>query len=177
MADPQTFHDAFLFGLHDAYDAERQIARTLASFTRAARRYEVHSALASRLDEARLHVARLERVFRLLDEPARGAHCEPVAAILEEGMDVLGEAADDEAIDGRLIAVVRRAGHHQSVSYATLVAWAAAMRLPEVSRLLRLMLEDEKGADQELALAGPASGLEDTRPFTPVAVAPKTTHR
>jgi ferritin-like metal-binding protein YciE len=44
--------------------------------------------------ETRDHVARLEDVFGLLDEKARGKRCEGVAGILEEGKAILEDAFD-----------------------------------------------------------------------------------
>jgi len=152
MAEPQTFHEAYLFGLRDSYDAEQRFARALPVLAEAARSRELRRALASRLEATRVHVARLAWALCLLDEDGRGGRCEPVAAILEKGMDNPADELDDAAIDAALIDTTRRVGHYQSVSYATLGAWAAAMRHLDVSRLLRMILDEEKSADRELSL-------------------------
>ena len=150
MADPETFRDAFLYGLRDTFDAERQFCRALPTLVDAAWSPELQSAFDSCLEDARMHIARLERVFGLLGEDARATHCERVAGILEEGMAMLGEEFASDAMDAWLIACVRRVQDYQLASYRTLVPWGAAMRHPDVARLLRQTLEEEKGASDEL---------------------------
>jgi ferritin-like metal-binding protein YciE len=149
MTAPQTFHDAFLFGLRDTYDAERQVARALPTLTTMARSMGVQGAFEALLGETRAHIGRLDRVFELLGQKARGTHCDRVAGILDEGL-LMPAGEFDDTIDARLIASARRVAHDQMTSYATLLAWAAAMRHVQVSRLLRLTLDEEKDADQKL---------------------------
>ena len=112
---------------------------------------ELRRAFESHLLETRDHVARLEDVFGLLDEKARGKRCEGVAGILEEGKAILEDAFDDATMDACLIASAQRVEHYEMAAYGTLVAWAEAMGHDRVTGLLRQTLDDEVGADRKLS--------------------------
>jgi ferritin-like metal-binding protein YciE len=105
----------------------------------------------SHLDETREHVTRLEQVFWLLDEPARGKHCHGMAAILDECMSLLADELDDDAMDEHLMSSVQRVEQYEKAAYTTLVAWADRMRHSEVADLLRLTLDEETCADEALS--------------------------
>jgi ferritin-like metal-binding protein YciE len=151
MADVLNFHDAFIDGLRDTYDAERQIARALPMLAEACKSLAVRNAVQSHLDETGRHIDRLEQIFRLLGESARGAHCQAVAAIFEECISMLAEEPGDEAMDAHLIASMQRIEQYEIAAYTTLVAWADGMHLSDVSGLLRLTLAEETAADQALS--------------------------
>jgi len=90
MAESGTLHDAFLDELRDSYDAEKQLTKALPKLAKAATSPELRQAFESHLEETRGHVERLEQVFELLDEKAKGKHCDGIAGIIEEGGSVMG---------------------------------------------------------------------------------------
>ena len=151
MADVLNFHEAFIDGLRDTYDAERQLSRALPMLAESATSPVLRSVIESHLEETREHVTRLEQVFWLLDEPARGKHCQNVAAILDECMSILAADLDDHATDEHLMACMQRVEQYEKAAYTTLVAWADRMRHSDVAGLLRLTLEDEMHADETLS--------------------------
>jgi ferritin-like metal-binding protein YciE len=150
MAHPGTFHDAFLDELKDSYDAEKQLTKALPKLAKAATSAELRDAFESHLEETRGHVERLEQVFELLEEKARGKHCDGIAGIIEEGSSVMGEGFDETTMDACLIASGQRAEHYEIAAYGTLVAWAKTMGHDEVAVLLEETLNEEKAADEKL---------------------------
>jgi ferritin-like metal-binding protein YciE len=150
MAKSGTLHDAFIDELRDTYDAERQIVKALPKMIKATSSDELRTAFESHLEETRAQVERLEQVFELLDEKARGKHCEGMAGIIEEGKTMMGEEFDDTTMDAVLIASAQRVEHYEMAAYGTLVAWARDMGHNDAAELLEQTLEEEKATDEKL---------------------------
>ena len=150
MAESGTLHDAFLDELKDAYDAEKQLTKALPKMAKAATSAELRAAFESHLEETRGQIDRLERVFAVLGEKAKGKHCDGIAGIIEEGNAVMGEDFDEVTMDACLIAGGQRAEHYEMAAYGTLIAWANALGHAEVADLLEETLNEEKAADEKL---------------------------
>ena len=150
MAEVGTLHDAFLDELKDAYDAEKQLTKALPKLAKAATSGQLRAAFESHLEETREHVARIEQAFELLDEKAKGKHCDGIAGIIEEGSSVMAEDFDAATMDACLVASGQRAEHYEMAAYGTLVAWARALGHAEVATLLEQTLNEEKAADAKL---------------------------
>ena len=151
MAEPGTFHDAFIDELRDTYDAEKQLTKALAKLAKAATAAPLREAFESHLEETRGQIERLEQVFESLDEKVRGKHCDGIAGIIEEGKSIMGEDFDDATMDACLIAAGQRAEHYEMAAYGTLVAWARAMGHDDAADLLQENLDEEKAADEKLS--------------------------
>jgi ferritin-like metal-binding protein YciE len=151
MAEPGTLHDAFIDELRDAYDAEKQLTKTLPKMARAASSPDLRAAFEHHLEETRGQIERLEQVFDSLDEKVRGKHCDGIAGIIEEGNNVMQEDFDEATMDACLIAGGQRAEHYEMAAYGTLVAWAQAMGHTEAAMLLQENLDQEKAADEKLS--------------------------
>jgi ferritin-like metal-binding protein YciE len=150
MGAASTLHDAFIDELRDAYDAEKQLTKTLPKLAKAASLSELRSVFEKHLEETRGHVTRLEQVFESIDEPARSKHCEGIAGIVEEGKSIMAEDFEGTTLDACLVAAGQRAEHYEMAAYGTLVAWARAMGHVEAADLLQQTLEEEKAADKRL---------------------------
>jgi ferritin-like metal-binding protein YciE len=157
MPTTKNLHDLFLDELRDAYSGEKQLTKALPKLAKGASSDDLRDALTSHLEETHGQIARLEKIFGKLGEKARGKHCAGLAGIIEEGADVLEEDAEPFAMDAAIIASGQRAEHYEMAAYGSLIAWADALGLPQVSQLLQQTLDEEKAADEkltELAEAG-----------------------
>lgn len=150
MTQPGTLHDAFIDELRDTYDMEKQLTKALPKLAKTATSDELRTAFEGHLEETRLHVQRLEDVFKALGEKPRGKHCAGIAGIIKEGGSMIEEGFSEEAMDAVLIAAGQRAEHYEMAAYGTLIAWAKAMGHDETIDLLQQNLDDEKAADQKL---------------------------
>ena len=150
MAETGTLHDAFVDELKDCYDAEKQLIKALPKMARAATSPDLRAAFESHLEETRGQLGRLEQVFELLDEKAKGKHCDGIAGIIEEGSSAMGEDFDEATMDACLIAAGQRAEHYEMAAYGTLVAWARALGHADAAQLLEQTLSEEKAADEKL---------------------------
>ena len=86
--------DIFLMTLKDMYHGEKQIAKALPKMAKHAESRQLKEALNHHLDETKGQLARLERVFQLMDKPVRGETCEAVKGLLEEGEELMEKAAN-----------------------------------------------------------------------------------
>jgi ferritin-like metal-binding protein YciE len=151
MADAGTLHDAFIDELRDSYDGEKQLTKALAKLAKAATSPQLREAFEAHLEETQGQIERLEQVFELLEEKARGKHCDGIAGIVEEGKSIMQEDFDETTMDACLIAAGQRAEHYEMAAYGTLVAWANAMGHTEAAKLLQQTLDEEKAADKKLS--------------------------
>jgi len=151
MAEAGTLHDAFLDELRDSYDAEKQLTKALPKLAKAASNPKLRQAFEDHLEETRGQIERLEQVFELLGEKARGKHCDGIAGIIDEGKSVMEEDFDETTMDACLIASGQRAEHYEMAAYGTLVAWAEAMGHDDAAKLLQETLDEEKAADAKLS--------------------------
>jgi len=151
MAEMNTLRDSLVDEIKDLFNAEKQLTKALPKLAKNATNPELRAALESHLGETQEQIARLEQVFELLDEAARGKHCAGMAGIIEEGNDMLEEDADDAVMDACIIAAGQRAEHYEMAAYGTCIAWAKVLGLDEVAVLLETSLSEEKAADEKLS--------------------------
>jgi ferritin-like metal-binding protein YciE len=151
MAEMNTLRDSLVDEIKDLFNAEKQLTKALPKLAKNATNPKLRAALESHLIETQEQIARLEQIFELLDETARGKHCAGMAGIIEEGNDMLEEEAEDAVKDACIIAAGQRAEHYEMAAYGTSIAWAKALGLDEVAMLLQATLDEEKAADEKLS--------------------------
>jgi ferritin-like metal-binding protein YciE len=102
-------------------------------------------------------VERLEKIFDLIDKPARGKTCDAILGILDEGKEIMSEYKGTEALDAGLLAAAQAVEHYEISRYGTLKAWATKLGMKEAAQLLDETLQEEHKTDEDLtalALAG-----------------------
>ena len=92
----------FLDELKDVLNAEKQILTALPKMAKAAESQELATAFTDHLKETKGHVARLEQIFGLLNETARGKKCKGMEGLLEEGKEIMEEEGEGSVIDAAL---------------------------------------------------------------------------
>jgi ferritin-like metal-binding protein YciE len=150
MAEDKTLDDLYLETLKDIYYAEKQLVKALPKMAKAAQDPALKQGFESHLEETEGHVERLERIFEILDKPARGKTCDAILGILEEGKSVMEELKGKSALDAGLIAAGQAAEHYEIARYGALKTWAQQLGMTEAAKLLEQTLKEEKVADQKL---------------------------
>jgi ferritin-like metal-binding protein YciE len=87
----------------------------------------------------------------MFGKKARGKKCDAILGIIAEGDEVIEEAEEDHVLDAGLIGAAQAAEHYEIARYGTLIAWAKQLGKPQIARLLRQTLEEEKKADALLS--------------------------
>jgi ferritin-like metal-binding protein YciE len=150
-------NDLFLDMLRDIYYAEKQILRALPKMSKAAHSDELRAAFEKHHDETEGQVERLERVFEMIDKPARGKTCEAIQGILDEGKEIMDEYKGTEALDAGMIAAAQAVEHYEISRYGTLKQWAQQLGMKDAARLLDETLQEEKKTDENLTSLAEAS--------------------
>lgn len=146
----KTLSDLFYETLRDMFYAERKILRTLPKLAKAVNSDELREAFLHHRDETEGQVERIERVFEIIDKPARGKTCDAIDGILEEGNGVMEDFKGNPALDAGILAGAQAVEHYEISRYGTLIAWAKQMRLSRVPDLFQETLEQEVKADELL---------------------------
>ena len=140
------FHDT----LKDIYYAEKKILTALPKMAKAAHSEDLRAAFQKHQRETEGQVQRLEKVFQLIEEPAKGKKCVAIEGIIEEGQEIMVEYKGSPALDAGLLAGAQAVEHYEISRYGTLKAWAEKLGLPQAVKLLDQTLTEEKKTDEAL---------------------------
>ncbi len=144
--------DFFIDELKDIYWAEKKLVSTLPKMQKASNSTELKNAIGDHLAITREHVARLEKVFGLLDEKAQAKKCEAMEGILKEGDSIIEDTEAGTATrDVGIILAAQKVEHYEIATYGTLTQLAETLGLDDVKELLGKTLSEEKEADELLS--------------------------
>jgi ferritin-like metal-binding protein YciE len=146
----KTLHDLFVHTLGDIYYAENQILKALPKMAEKAHSEDLREAFEQHLEETRGQVQRLEQVFQLVQQPAKGERCDAIEGIIKEADGLIQEIEDAEVRDAGMLAAAQAVEHYEISRYGTLIAWAEELGLDDAIDLLEENLEEEKNADRLL---------------------------
>ena len=156
-AKEKNLNDLFLDTLKDVYFAEKQILKALPKMAKAAHSDKLRAAFERHHDETEGQVERLEKVFELIDKPARSKTCDAIQGILEEGKEIMEEYKGSEALDAGMLAAAQAVEHYEISRYGTLKQWAQQLGIKDAVRLLDQTLQEEKKTDEALTSLAEAS--------------------
>jgi len=147
----ETLQDLLIDELKDLYHAEGQLTKALPKMVKAATNAELKKAFEVHLEETKAQIERLEDVFKLLDEPAKGKMCHAMKGLIEEATELMGEDADEDVMDAGLIACAQRIEHYEIAGYGTVRTYAKSLGHNDVSKLLQQTLDEEGATDKKLS--------------------------
>ena len=146
----KTLQDLFHETLKDIYYAEKKILASLPKMAKAAQSNELRAAFEKHERETEGQVERLEQVFALIEEPAKGKVCDAINGIVDEGKEIMKEFKGSSALDAGLLAAAQAVEHYEISRYGTLKTWADELGLAEAVELLDETLQEEKNTDEAL---------------------------
>ena len=100
----------------------------------------------SHLQETEGQVSRLEKVFKIFGEQAKGKKCKAMEGLIEEGKEII----DEEEGDAALICGAQKVEHYEIATYGSLKSWAQQLDQQDAARLLEQTLNEEKATDDKL---------------------------
>lgn len=139
--------------LQDLYDAEKRLVKAIPKLAKAVQDGDLKAGLTAHLEETKEHVARLERVFKLLDEKAKAKTCPAMKGLIEESGEALEEKEASALRDAQIIGSAQRIEHYEMAAYGTARALAETLGEDEVAELLQTTLDEEGAADKTLTQA------------------------
>lgn len=141
----------FIDQLQDIYCGEEKLAKALPMLEQAASSDELKQAFSSHLQETKSHLARLDKVFGMIDTPAEEKKCAAIAEIVDEGRTIIDETeAGTVERDVGLIFASQKAAHYEIATYGGLVQLARTLGHPDAAEVLSVILAEEQKTDSLL---------------------------
>ncbi|HXL30071.1 MAG TPA: ferritin-like domain-containing protein [Bradyrhizobium sp.] len=148
--DIRTMNDLFVHQLQDIYYAEKQLVKALPKMAEKATDKQLRQGFLTHLDETKIHVQRLERVFQMHGAEVKAVDCPAIDGIIEEADEVIGEVEDKSMLDAALINAAQAAEHYEITRYGSLIAWAKRLGRNDCASVLRKTLDEERATDKKL---------------------------
>ncbi|MBP1862109.1 YciE/YciF ferroxidase family protein [Rhizobium herbae] len=149
----ELFHDT----LKDVYFAENKIVATLPKMQKAAKNTQLKTAFEKHLAETKVHVERLEEVFKIIGKKPEKKTCAAIMGITDEGAEIMEEYEGSPALDAGLLAAAQAVEHYEMSRYGTLRTWALELGMKDAAKLLQTTLDEEQATD--IALTGIATSV------------------
>jgi ferritin-like metal-binding protein YciE len=130
---------------------------------KAAQSEDLQAAFQKHEGETKDQVTRLEQVFELIRQLARGKTCDAINGMIDESQQVMKEFKGSAALDAGLIASAQAVEHYEISRYGTLKAWAEQLGLDKAVNLLDETLEEEKKTDEALTELAKAAVNQQAR--------------
>jgi ferritin-like metal-binding protein YciE len=146
-----SFKKLYISELRDLYSAEKQITKALPKMAKAATSPELKQAFQSHLEETKHQIERLDTIFEGLGVSPKGKTCKAMEGLIEEGEEVLKEAAEPSVLDAALIAAAQKVEHYEMAGYGTVRTFARLLHETEAERLLQETLNEEEATDKKLS--------------------------
>lgn len=141
----------FINGLRDMYWAEKKIAKSLPQLARAATSEDLKVVFETHLTETESHINRLERIFKVLEEPAKTKKCTAMIGLINECVEIIESTEEYSTVrDWGLIFASQKIEHYEIASYGTLRTIASILRYDEAAELLQITLDEEIQANNKL---------------------------
>jgi ferritin-like metal-binding protein YciE len=145
-----TLEDLFLHTLQDIYFAENEIAKNLPVMAKKSHNPELKHGFEAHLAETKGQIRRLEDVFKLLGQKAKGEECPAIEGILKEAEELMGEIGDAHVLDAAIAAAAQAVEHYEISRYGTLISLAKQLGHTNVVKPLQETLAEEKATDAKL---------------------------
>jgi ferritin-like metal-binding protein YciE len=139
-----------LHEVKDLYHAEKQLVKALPKVAKKAYSPELKTAVEEHLQQTEEHVNRLERIFEMLGQPAKGTRCKGMAGILSEANAVMKENDTHETLDAAIIMAAQKVEHYEMAGYGSAACWADMLGRNDIKELLGRTLEEEETTDKKL---------------------------
>jgi ferritin-like metal-binding protein YciE len=136
--------------LKDIYSAEKQILQALPRMAKKTKNQELRKAFEMHLEQTRMQVERLDRIFEMLGKSSRGKKCKGMEGLIEEGKEMMQEDMEPEVLDAALIASAQKVEHYEIAAYGTVRTYANLLGEKDHVRLLQETLNEEGETDKQL---------------------------
>ena len=146
----ESLRDLYISELRELHSAETQITDALPKMIKAASEPSLKQALQTHLQETEMHVARLETILNQAQSEVNPKKCKALAAIIDDGDDLIGDTKDESIRDVVIIAAAQKVEHYEMAAYGTVRTFAGILGQTNDADLLNQTLNEEKHADAVL---------------------------
>src|SRR5437763_1724271 len=142
--------DLYVDELKDLYNAENQLVKALPKMAKKASAPELKRAFQNHLEQTKVHVERLEKIFKGLGEKPSGKTCKAMKGLVEEGKEIIEEDGDDSVLDAALIGAAQRVEHYEIAGYGVGRTFATLLGDDSTASTLHRTLNEEAETDKKL---------------------------
>jgi ferritin-like metal-binding protein YciE len=147
-AGDSLLQELFIETLRDIYYAEKAIVKALPKMKKAATSEALMNAFDDHLAVTKEQVTRLEQVFEIMGEKARGKKCEAIEGLIKEAESVIEDTDEETSTrDVGLIIAAQKVEHYEIAAYGGLRQLAVTLGNNEAADLLQQTLDEEKETD------------------------------
>ena len=160
-----TLQELLVEELKDLYSAEAQLLKAMPKMVKKAQHPQLKKAFETHLRETEGQVKRLDQVFEILGEKAKGKKCLAMEGLINEAKEHMSEDMEEDVMDAALIGMAQKIEHYEIAGYGTARTYAKQLGNKEVQRLLQQTLDEEGKTDKLLTqLAESSINLEAASP-------------
>jgi len=155
--------EVFEHTLRDIYYAENQLVKALGKVSGAASNGEFKDALGQHLTETKGHIKSLDAVFKSIGQKASGEKCDAIEGLIKETDGIIEDTKAGAARDAALIGCCQAVEHYEIARYGTLREWAKVLGHDDAHKLLSVILDEEKAANNKMTNLAVSSLNEATK--------------
>jgi len=141
----------FMDALKDVYWAEKELVKALQTMEQAATSEELREAFEDHGLLTQKHVTRLEKVFKMLGQPAEAKKCDAMQGLINEAQEIIKNTPEGTMTrDAALIIAAQKVEHYEIATYGGLVQLALTLGEERASDVLERTLNEEEETDYQL---------------------------
>jgi len=146
----------FEISLRYAYDGEQKLVKKgIPNMIKASSSPELKRALEQHLEQTRIHVTRLERIFSAIGANPKTQDNDIIDEMTDAAEDMVSATEDGSLLrEAALIVAGNQVEHYEMAIYGSLESFARRLGLTEAAQLLKQTLNEEKAADAKLTHIG-----------------------
>jgi ferritin-like metal-binding protein YciE len=149
-ANLDTLRRIYMNQLRMLLSAAQQIQEVLPKMIEKATDTQLKQAFQSHLQEMEVQVLRLEEILRETTGEAKSTVCKVVAALINEGNDMIKDASDESVRDAALIAAAQRVERYEIAAYGDVRRFAQILGDMSHVELLDETIREERYIDHLL---------------------------
>ncbi|HET6217339.1 MAG TPA: DUF892 family protein [Acidobacteriaceae bacterium] len=149
-ANLDTLRRLYINQLQMLLSTEQQMKEALPKMIEKATDNQLKQAFQSHLQETEVQVLRVEQILKEVTERAKSTECKAVAALIEEGDEMIEDASDESVRDAALIATAQRVERYEIAAYGDVHRFAQILGDLSQVELLDETISEERHADHLL---------------------------
>ena len=153
-ANLDTIRRLYINQLQMLLSTEQQIKQAVPEMIEKATDVQLKQVLRSHLQDTEVQVLRIEQILRQVTGEAKSIECKVVAALVEEGDDMIEDAFDEFVRDAALIAAAQRVERYEIVAYGAIRRFAQIVGDASHVELMDETIREEGRTDHLLTRIG-----------------------
>lgn len=142
----------FCLLLNDVYNAEKRLFDVLPGLIASATTLKLKNVFEQQLKQTGVHIARLERIFELIDKKIQGKKCAAMEGLITESKNMIRDSKEGTIIrDIALIVAAQKIAQYEIATYANLIQMALIAGLTKSAEVLDSILIEEENTDESIS--------------------------